>query len=55
VIILDRGELQNSLRIQSQLDYNRCHIEYLKDRKDPGEFTSDEVKELEFKWSRHVD
>jgi hypothetical protein len=55
VIVLDKGELQNSLRIQKQLDYNRCHIEFLKDRKDPGEFTPDEVKALETKWSRHVD
>lgn len=55
VILLDKGELQNSLRIQNQIDYNGCHIEFLKYKKDPGEFTPDEVKALETKWSRHVD
>lgn len=50
VILLDPGEIQNSLKLQKRLGYDNSYIEFLSGSKDPGDFNKTDVQTLVGKW-----
>ena len=52
IVLLDKSELENSLRIQKDLGYDKTYVEFLDVAKDPGDLTQGQVDKLIIKWKQ---